>query len=91
MLSNELVSVTNSWSFIQWELDIVGPFPQAPGQKKFILVATNYFSKWVEVKSYSNIKDSYVVQLVWKNIICMFGMPRVLLMNKQFVVDKLKI
>lgn len=44
--SNELTSVTNPWPFIQWRLDIIGPFPKAWGQKKFILVATNHFSKY---------------------------------------------
>lgn len=45
------------------------PFFQAWGQKKFILVVADYFSNWMEAESYSNIKDSDVVQFVWKNII----------------------
>lgn len=42
-------------------LDIVRPLPQALSQKKFILVATNYFSEWLEAKSYPNIKDSNTI------------------------------
>ncbi|KAL0449070.1 UNVERIFIED_CONTAM: hypothetical protein Slati_1463400 [Sesamum latifolium] len=36
--------------FSQWGMDIVGPFPLAPGQKKFLLVAIDYFTKWVEAE-----------------------------------------
>nr|XP_023887575.1 uncharacterized protein LOC111999678 [Quercus suber] len=32
--------------FAQWGLDIVGPFPKAPGNKKYLLVATDYFTKY---------------------------------------------
>ncbi|KAL0373513.1 UNVERIFIED_CONTAM: hypothetical protein Sradi_3267000 [Sesamum radiatum] len=32
----------------KWDMDIVGPFPLVPGQKKFLLVAIDYFTKWVE-------------------------------------------
>ncbi|KAL0456455.1 UNVERIFIED_CONTAM: hypothetical protein Slati_0984700 [Sesamum latifolium] len=31
--------------FSQWGMDIVGPFPLAPGQKKFLFVAIDYFTK----------------------------------------------
>ena len=42
--------VTSPWPFAQWGMDIVGPLPVAAAQKKFLLVATDYFSKWVELK-----------------------------------------
>ena len=48
-------------------MDIVGPLPVVVAQKKFLLVATNYFSKWVEAEVYANIKDKDVSKFVWKN------------------------
>ncbi|KAL0427217.1 UNVERIFIED_CONTAM: hypothetical protein Slati_2896500 [Sesamum latifolium] len=33
--------------FSQWGMDIVRPFPLATGQTKFLLVAIDYFTKWV--------------------------------------------
>ena len=54
-------------------MDIVGPLPAAPAQKKFLLVVTDYFSKWVEAEAYANIKDKDVTKFVWKNIVCRFG------------------
>ncbi|RVW59784.1 hypothetical protein CK203_100621 [Vitis vinifera] len=50
------------WPFAQWGMDIVGPLPAAPAQKKFLLVATDYFSKWVEAEAYASIKDKDVTK-----------------------------
>nr|CAN62495.1 hypothetical protein VITISV_027483 [Vitis vinifera] len=57
----------------------VGPLPTAPAQKKFLLVATDYFSKWVEAETYASIKDKGVTKFVWKNIICRFGIPQTII------------
>ncbi|RVW96537.1 Retrovirus-related Pol polyprotein from transposon 17.6 [Vitis vinifera] len=50
------------WPFAQWGMDIVGPLRAAPAQKKFLLVATDYFSKWVEAEAYASIKDKDVTK-----------------------------
>ncbi|XP_070011452.1 uncharacterized protein [Nicotiana sylvestris] len=36
------------WPFMKWGMDIVGPLSQAKGKVKFLLVLTDYFTKWVE-------------------------------------------
>ena len=46
----DLISISSPWPFVQWGIDIVGLFPIAPTQKKLLLVATDYFSKWIEVE-----------------------------------------
>ncbi|KAL0395105.1 UNVERIFIED_CONTAM: hypothetical protein Slati_4476700 [Sesamum latifolium] len=43
--------------FSQWGMDIVGRFPPAPGQKKFLLVAIDYFTKWVEAEPLARITE----------------------------------
>ena len=72
----DLISIKSPWPFAQWGIDIVGPLPTAPAQKKLLWVATEYFSKWVEAKAFSSIKDRDVTQFIWKNIVCRFGIPR---------------
>ncbi|RVW69846.1 hypothetical protein CK203_060715 [Vitis vinifera] len=54
-------------------MDIVSPLPVAAAQKKLLLIATNYFSKWVESKAYASIKDKDVSKFVWRNIACLYG------------------
>ena len=57
-------------------IDIVRLLPTAPAQKKLLLVATDYFNKWIEVEAFTFIKDKDVVQFVWKNIVCQFEIPQ---------------
>ena len=64
--------------FAQWSLDIVGPFPKAAGNKRYLLVGTDYFTKWVEVKPLANIKDADAKKFIWKNIVTRFGVPHAL-------------
>ena len=50
--------MSSPWLFVQWGLDIVGPFPRAAGNKRYLLVSTNYFTKWVEAEPLANIRDA---------------------------------
>ena len=73
-----LGTITSPWPFTQWGIDIVRKLPTTLAQKKLLLVATNYFSKWVEAEAFASVKDKDVVQFVWKNIIYKFGMPQLI-------------
>ncbi|XP_075479357.1 uncharacterized protein LOC142520238 [Primulina tabacum] len=55
-----------SCPFDQWGMDIVGPFPIARAQKKFLLVAVDYFSKWVEAELLAKITEQEVLKFLWK-------------------------
>ncbi|XP_075475308.1 uncharacterized protein LOC142506055 [Primulina tabacum] len=54
----------------------MGPFPIARAQKKFLLVAVDYFSKWVEAEPLAKITEEEVMKFLWKNIVCRFDIPR---------------
>ena len=62
--------IASLWPFAQWGVDIVGPLPQGKRQVKFLLVAIDYFTKWVEVEALSTIMEAKVQNFMWKNIIC---------------------
>ena len=49
--------LSNPWPFAQWGLDILGPFPKATRNKRYLLVSTDYFTKCVKTKPLANIKD----------------------------------
>ena len=61
--------MSSPWPFAQWGLDIVAPFPKAPGNKKYLLVATDYFTKWVEAEPLANIRDVDAKKFLWRNIV----------------------
>ena len=75
------------WPFAQWGLDIVGPFPKAAGNKRYLMVSTDYFTKWVEVEPLVNIKDVDAKKFVWKNIITRFGIRRTFILNNDLQFD----
>jgi len=56
-------------------LDIVGPFLKVLGNKKYLLVGTDYFTKWVEAEPLANFRDVDVKRFIWKNIVTRFGVP----------------
>jgi len=41
--------------FIWWGIDILGPFPKAAGQVKFLVVAIDYFTKGIEAQALATI------------------------------------
>jgi hypothetical protein len=44
------------WPFSMWGMDVIGPIiPKASNGHRFILVAIDYFTKWVEAASYANV------------------------------------
>ena len=49
--------LSSPWPFAQWGLDIVGLFPKAVGNKKYLLVGIDYFTKWVEAEPLANIRN----------------------------------
>ena len=55
-------------------------------QMKFLVVGIDYFTKWVEAKPLAGITQQNVKNFVWKNIVCRFGVPRVLIsdIGRQF-------
>lgn len=50
------------------------PFSPADS-RKFLLVATYYFTKWVETISLANISETNVKKFLWENIVTRFGIP----------------
>ncbi|GJU24616.1 reverse transcriptase domain-containing protein [Tanacetum coccineum] len=70
-----LTPITAPWPFYKWGIDIAGPFPEGPGKVKFLIVAMDYFTKWIEAKAVATISGTQVKKFVWDNIVCRFGLP----------------
>ena len=79
--------LSSTWPFAQWGLDILGPFPKAVGNKRFLLVGTDYFTKWVETEPIANIRDVYAKKFIWKNIVTRFGVPHTLISDNGLWFD----
>jgi ribonuclease HI/transposase InsO family protein len=69
-----LQTIPNTWSFVVWGLDLVGPLQKAPGGFSHLLVAIDKFSKWIEVRPLTSIRSEQAVAF-FTNIIHRFGVP----------------
>ena len=57
-------------------MDAIGPIePAASNGHKFILVAIDYFTKWVEETSYKAVTKKVVSGFIRNRIVCRFGVP----------------
>jgi hypothetical protein len=67
-------------------MDIVGPLPTAQGNIKFIVVAVEYFIKWIEARPFATITSTTIRKFILQQIICRFGVPKELTVDngKQF-------
>ncbi|GJX70107.1 reverse transcriptase domain-containing protein [Tanacetum coccineum] len=71
----KLTPITSPWPFYKWGIDIAGPFLKGPGKVKFLIVAMDYFTKWIEVNPVAAITGNLIKKFVWDNIVCRFGLP----------------
>ena len=55
-------------------MDVIRPMiPKASNGHEYILVAIDYFTKWVEAASYKSVTQAVVVRFLKHNIICHHG------------------
>ncbi|GKB72765.1 reverse transcriptase domain-containing protein [Tanacetum coccineum] len=66
--------------FDVWGIDFMGPFPSSRGNK-YILVAVDYLSKWVEAKALPT-NDARVVCKFLKSLFARFGVPRAIISDR---------
>ncbi|XP_015169223.1 uncharacterized protein K02A2.6-like [Solanum tuberosum] len=73
---HELNAMSSLWPFVAWGMDVIGPIePAASNGHIFILVAIDYFTKWVEAASYKSVTKKVLADFVRNNLICRFGLP----------------
>ncbi|RVW45299.1 Pol polyprotein [Vitis vinifera] len=80
---SELHALTSPWPFSIWGIDIIGKIsPKSSSGHEFILVAIDYFTKWVEVASYARLTSAGVASFIISHIICRYGVPHELISNR---------
>ncbi|GJZ46558.1 reverse transcriptase domain-containing protein [Tanacetum coccineum] len=69
-LQQKLTPITSPWPFYKWGIDIAGPFSEGPDKVKFLIVAMDYFTKWIKAKPVTAITGTQIKKFVWDNIVC---------------------
>jgi hypothetical protein len=54
-----------TWPLQRWVLGLLGPLPLAQRNLKYVVVAVEYFSKWIEAKSLATITSATVQKFFW--------------------------
>jgi hypothetical protein len=67
--------------FERWDLDFVGPINPPSNQKVYIVVCTDYMTKWVEAKALHRVIEEAIIDFLFEDIFIRFGVPR------EFVTD----
>jgi hypothetical protein len=68
--------------FEKWGLDIIGEItPSSSKQHKYILTATNYFTKWTEAIPLTHVNEKVVIQFIEQQLITRFSVPSVLVFD----------
>jgi hypothetical protein len=63
-------------------IDIVGPLPITEKGNKYIIVATDYFTKWPEAEAISEATGKRVAEFIYQIIICRHGCPKQILSDR---------
>ncbi|XP_040369443.1 uncharacterized protein LOC121051299 [Rosa chinensis] len=75
--------IIKPWPARGWALDLIGMIhPHSSLQHKFIIVATDYFTKWVEAEPLKEASGATIRQFIFRNILCRFGIPEVLVSDR---------
>ncbi|XP_015165374.1 uncharacterized protein K02A2.6-like [Solanum tuberosum] len=79
---HELNAMSFPCPFAAWGMDVIGSIePAASNDHRFILVAIDYFTKWVEATSYKAVMKKVMVNFVRNNLICRFGVPESIIID----------
>ena len=80
---SELHALTSPWPFLIWGIDIIGKIsPKSSSGHEFILVAVDYFTKWVEATSYAKLNVTKVATFIRSHIICRYGVSHELISDR---------
>jgi transposase-like protein len=80
--ANPLRPIDLPWPFAIWGIDIVAILPRVPGGFKFLFVAIDTFTKWMQAMLVANIMQEAAVKFL-RRIIYRFDVPRRFLIHNE--------
>ncbi|CAL2229163.1 unnamed protein product [Prunus armeniaca] len=65
-----------------WAMDVIGQIhPESSKGHKYILMATDFFTKWVEAVPLKKVTQAEVLEFIEKTIIHRFGLPESIMID----------
>ena len=83
---DNLHSMSSHWPFTMWGMDILGKLPKVPRAVKYLLVAIEYFTKYIKARPCWEIIASEVEKFTSKHLLCTYNLPHTIVIdnNTQF-------
>jgi hypothetical protein len=77
---------------MKWGLDFVGPIKPTKRGKKYIIIATNYVTKWMKVRALRTNITVITTKFMYECILTKFGCPLIIVTNQgvHFINDAIE-
>ncbi|VFQ60495.1 unnamed protein product [Cuscuta campestris] len=75
--------ISTTIPFARWGMDLVGILPRGTGNNMYLVVAIDYFTKWVEAAPVPTITEEQMRKFVSKQILCRFGVPQQIITDNE--------
>jgi len=80
--NEQLHSISVKEPFELIGIDCVGPLPETTSKNKYIIVMTEYLTKWVEAQAVPDIKASTIAEFIYNDVITRHGTPKTILTDQ---------
>ena len=77
-----LTSISSQRPFERIGVDLIGPFPQSMTKNKHVIIAVDYFTKWVIVKAVPRATTEELVDFFVKRVVLQHGAPSLLISDR---------
>jgi transposase InsO family protein len=67
--------------FEKWAMDFVGPFNPPSDHKSYIMICTDYVTKWVEDRAVTRATKQVVVDFIFEEIFARYSTPREIVLD----------
>ncbi|CAN6569845.1 unnamed protein product [Malus baccata var. baccata] len=75
--------VVKHWPFRGWAMDFIGQiYPASSKGHTFIIIATDYFTKWVEASAVKSITSAAVKNFIETKILHRYGVPETIVTDR---------
>jgi hypothetical protein len=75
-------------AFEKWGINLMGPFPIAQWNYRFLVVTIDYFAKWAKVRPFKTSKKGEVNKFEYKRIVTCFGILLRMVLDKWPIIYK---
>jgi transposase InsO family protein len=71
----EFYPIYPTGAFEKWGIDFVGPLPRTQRKNEYLIVATDYLTKWAEAAAVPKADKVVAAEFIFNQVVCKYGCP----------------